>query len=142
MVVSLGQEYNIGEKLIVMLYTYINHHAGAPDKTKQNHCSCFLPIYSGHQVRWTYQPGSHRRKVTQDFSCTFLLRCAPLFLSRGRIQPFLPLVDREVEFCVLTIQSFSTCWVLFFLFFFSEKKSHLPGFELTSQRARRLRGYF
>ena len=21
---------------------------------------CFLPIYCGHQVRWTYQPGSHR----------------------------------------------------------------------------------
>ena len=44
-------------------------------------CVCFLPIHSGHQVRWTYQPGSHRRKVTQeegrtDFSSTFLLlRC-------------------------------------------------------------------
>ena len=25
---------------------------------------CFLPIHSGHQVRWTYRPGSHRRKVT------------------------------------------------------------------------------
>ena len=34
-------------------------------------CVCFLPIHSGHQVRWTYQPGSHRRKVTQDFSSTF-----------------------------------------------------------------------
>ena len=30
-------------------------------------CVCFLPIHSEHQVRWTYQPGSHRRKVTQDF---------------------------------------------------------------------------
>ena len=40
-------------------------------------CVCFLPIHSGHQVRWTYQPGSHRRKVTQDFSSTFFLRCAP-----------------------------------------------------------------
>ena len=39
-------------------------------------CVCFLPIHSGHQVRWTYQPGSHRRKVTQDFSSTFL-RCVP-----------------------------------------------------------------
>ena len=39
---------------------------------------CFPPIHSGHQVRWTYQPGSHRRKVTQDFSSTFLLlRCVP-----------------------------------------------------------------
>ena len=41
---------------------------------------CFLPIHSGHQ--WTYQPGSHRRKVTQDFSSTFFLRCVPLFFSR------------------------------------------------------------
>ena len=32
-----------------------------------NQYVCFLPIHSGHQVRWTYQPGSHRRKVTQDF---------------------------------------------------------------------------
>ena len=38
-------------------------------------CVCFLPKYSVHQVRWTYQPGSHRRKVTQDFSSTFLLWC-------------------------------------------------------------------
>ena len=40
-------------------------------------CVCFLPIHSGHQIRWTYQPGSHRRKVTQDFSSTFFLRCVP-----------------------------------------------------------------
>ena len=105
-------------------------------------CVCFLPVHSGHQVRRTYQPGSHRRKVTQDFSSTFLLlRCvcvfsspsfwtsssldvpagvtqeeghtgflihlpsavrALIFLAR-RIQPFLSLVDREVEFCVLTV---------------------------------------
>ena len=43
-------------------------------------CVCFLPIHSGHQ--WTYQPGSHRRKVTQDFSSTFFLRCVLLFFSR------------------------------------------------------------
>ena len=43
---------------------------------------CFLLIHSGHQVRWTYQPGSHRRKVTQDFSSTFFLRCVPSFFSR------------------------------------------------------------
>ena len=42
-----------------------------------------LPIHSGHQVRWTYQPGSHRRKVTQDFSSTFLLRCVPFFSREG-----------------------------------------------------------
>ena len=52
-------------------------------------CVCFLPIHSGHQVRWTYQPGSHRRKVTQDFSSTFFLRCVPEFFSReGFSHPF------------------------------------------------------
>ena len=40
-------------------------------------CVCFLPIHSGRQVRWTYQPGSHRRKVRQDFSSTSSLRCVP-----------------------------------------------------------------
>ena len=45
-------------------------------------CVCFLPIHSGHQVRWTYQPGSHRRKVTHDFLSTSFLRCVPLFFSR------------------------------------------------------------
>ena len=34
-----------------------------------------LPIHSGHQVGASYEPGSHRRKVTQDFSSTFFLRC-------------------------------------------------------------------
>ena len=53
------------------------------ERVKSNFCVCvcFLPIHSGHQVRWTYQPGSHRRKVTQDFSSTFL-RCVPKFFSR------------------------------------------------------------
>ena len=34
MVVTLGQQYNTGEKSSVMLYTYINRHAGTPDKNK------------------------------------------------------------------------------------------------------------
>ena len=34
MVVTLGQQYNVGEKPIVVLYTYINHHAGTTDKNK------------------------------------------------------------------------------------------------------------
>ena len=64
-----------------------------------------------------------------------------IFLAR-RIQLLLSLVGREVQFCVLTILSFSTCWAFFyFIFIFSEEKSHLPGFEPTSQRVRRLRGY-
>ena len=47
-------------------------------------CMCFLPIYSVHQAFWTYHPGSHRRKVTQDFSSTFLLRCLRLNFSREK----------------------------------------------------------
>ena len=67
-------------------------------------CVCFLPIHSGHQIRWTYQPGP----VTQEeghtgfFSHLLSAVSALIFLAR-RIQPFLSLVDREVEFCVLTI---------------------------------------
>ena len=34
MVVTLGQQYITGEKPTVMLYTYINRHAGTPDKKK------------------------------------------------------------------------------------------------------------
>jgi hypothetical protein len=48
----------------------------------------FLPIYSGHQDRWTYQPGSHRRKVTKDFSAIFLLRRVPQSFWRGGFSHF------------------------------------------------------
>ena len=85
---------------------------------------------------------SHRRKVTQDFSSTFYLSAvrALIFLAR-RIQPFLSLVGREVEFCVLTIQSFSTRWAFLVLFFsFLVRKIPFAGIELTSQRVRGLRG--
>ena len=33
MVVTLGQQYDVGEKPTVILYTRINHHAGTPNKT-------------------------------------------------------------------------------------------------------------
>ena len=35
MTVTLGQEYNIGEKPTVILYTYINRHAGTPEKQRR-----------------------------------------------------------------------------------------------------------
>ena len=34
MVVTLGQQYNVGKRPIVILYTYINRHAGTPSKTE------------------------------------------------------------------------------------------------------------
>ena len=42
MEITLGQQYNGGEKPNVILYTYINRHAGTPEKivkTKQRQCS-------------------------------------------------------------------------------------------------------
>ena len=40
MVITLGQQYNVGEKPTVILYTYINRHAGTPEKQqKQKQCS-------------------------------------------------------------------------------------------------------
>ena len=35
MVVTLGQQYNVGEKPTVILYTYINRHAGTPEKQQK-----------------------------------------------------------------------------------------------------------
>ena len=65
---------------------------------------------------------------------------ALIFLAR-RIQPFLSLVDREVEFCVRTISSFSTRWAFLFLclacLVFSEKnpvcrdRTHVPTYQVT-----------
>ena len=66
----------------------------------------------------TYQPGSHKRKVTQDFS-TYLPSAvlALIFLAR-RIQPFLSLVDREVEFFCTneSIVLHSSCFLFCFVF--------------------------
>ena len=35
MVVTLGQQYNVEEKPTIMLYIYINRHAGTPEDKKQ-----------------------------------------------------------------------------------------------------------
>ena len=46
MVVTLGQQYNVGEKPIVILYTYINRYAGTPEKQRrQNSTSSNIIIY-------------------------------------------------------------------------------------------------
>ena len=38
-IVTLGQQYNVGEKPTVILYTYIIHHPEPPIITKHKHCS-------------------------------------------------------------------------------------------------------
>ena len=39
MIVTLGQQYSIGEKPTVILYTYINRHAGTPEKQRRQNCT-------------------------------------------------------------------------------------------------------
>ena len=84
MAVTLGQQYNIGEKPTVIL------------------CVC---VFSSHSF-WTSSSLDVPAGVTQEEGHTgfpiHLLSAvrALIFLAR-RIQPFLSLVDREVEFCVL-----------------------------------------
>ena len=60
--------------------------------------------------------------VTQDEGHTGFLHLPSamltLFFLAIRIQPFLSLVDREVEFRVLTNQPFSICCAFFYLFVF------------------------
>ena len=98
---------------------------------------CAFPVHSGHQVRWTYRPESHRRKSTQDFLSTFLLRCVPYFFSREGFSHSFPSSIAKSIFCVLTISPL----VVFVLFcFFSEKnlvyrdRTHVP----TCQKVTRL----
>ena len=80
-------------------------------------CVCVFFFRSSH-LFWTSSSLDAPAGVTQEeanaglFSSTFFLQCMSLFLAI-RIQPFLPLVDREVEVGVLTIKSFSSCWALF-----------------------------
>ena len=97
-------------------------------------CVCFLPIYSGRQVRWMYQPGSHRRKVTQDFSSTFLLRC----MREGFSRSFPSSTVKSNLVYYRFNRSPLVGHLHFYFLFFGEEKSQLPGGELTSQRVRRL----
>ena len=65
---------------------------------------------------------------------------ALIFLAR-RIQPFLSLVDREVEFCVLNdLIVLHPLGILFSFFSFLVSIIPFAGLELTSQRVRELRG--
>ena len=42
MVGTLGQQYNIGEKPTVILYTYMNRHAGTPEKQRIKYVVMFV----------------------------------------------------------------------------------------------------
>ena len=122
------------EEPVCYITKYYLHH-------KKIHCCV---VFSSHSF-WTSSPLDVPAGVTQEEGHTgFLIHLlsavrALMFLARS-IQPFLSLVDREVEFCVLTIYSFSTRWTFFFSFFLV-RKIPFAGIELTSQRVRRLHGH-
>ena len=103
---------------------------------KETMCVCVC-VFSSHPF-WTSSSLDVPAGVTQEEGHTGFLIHLPsavralIFVAR-RIQPFLSLVDREVEFCVLTIESFSTRWAFLFWFLvLSEKnpvcrdRTHVP----------------
>ena len=105
-------------------------------------CVC---VFSSHSF-WTSSSLDVPAGVTEEEGHTgFLIHLlsavrALIFLAR-RIQQFLSLVDREVEFCVLTILIVLHPLGIFILFFsFLVRKIPFAGIELTSQRVRGLRG--
>ena len=106
-------------------------------------CVCCHPICSGRQACGRTSRGHTGGSSYKIPPPSFLGAC--LDFPARRIQPFLSHVDRDIEFCVLTNKSFSTCWaflffsfLLFFFFFFWRGKIPVrvtaPRFEPTSQR--------
>ena len=93
MEITLGQQHNVGEKPTVILYTYTNRHA--------------VFVFPSHSF-WTSSsldvpPGVTQEEGHTGFLIHLLSAVRALITLARRIQPFLSLVDREVEFCVLTI---------------------------------------
>ena len=111
------------------------------DQTRQ--CVC---VFSSHSF-WISSSLDVPAGVTQEEGHTgFLIHLlsavrALIFLAR-RIQPFLSLVDGEVDFCVLTICLIVLHLLGIYILFFSFLVRKIPfaGIELTSQRVRGLRG--
>ena len=107
-------------------------------------CVCVFSSYSF----WTSNSLDVPAGVTQEEGHTgFFIHLsavrALIFLAR-RMQPFLSLVDREVESCVLPgndlivlhpLGIFYFCFLVFLV-----RKIPFAGVELTSQRVRGLRG--
>ena len=94
---------------------------------------CVFCVFCSHSF-WTSSSLDVPAGVTQEeghigffIHLTSAMR-ALIFIAK-RIQPFLSLVDREVELGIL------------FFILFLVRKIPFAGIELTSQRVRRLRGY-
>ena len=105
-------------------------------------CVCFFS-----HLFWTSSSSGVPAGVTQKEGHTGFLIHLPsavralIFLAR-RIQPFLSLVDRGSRILCTNIPIVLHLLGDFLLIFSVRKNPSLPGFELTSQRVRRLRGYY
>ena len=107
-------------------------------------CVCVC-VFSSHSF-WTSSSLEVPAGVTQKEGHTgFLIHLlsavrALIFIAR-RIQPFLSLVDREVDFlCTNDLEPNRSPPVEHFHFSFLVRKIPFAGIELTSQRVRGLRG--
>ena len=65
MVVTLGQKYNIGEKPTVILYTYINRHAGTQEKQRRQN-STSIKYDRNNILLQPVAPVAQRYHVTSD----------------------------------------------------------------------------
>ena len=103
---------------------------------------CFVCVFSSLYILDVKFVGNASRGHTGFLIHLPSAVLALIFLAR-RIQPFLSLVNCDVEFlCTNDSIVLHLLGIFIFIFyFFSEEKSQLPRFEVTSQRVRRLRGY-
>ena len=69
MEITLGQQYNVGEKPTVILYTYINRHAGAPENVKTKQLQCSTP---SHMVVIIYYYIGYKYTATTWYLIGFL----------------------------------------------------------------------
>ena len=107
---------------------------------------CVLCVFSSHLL-WTssslymYQPGSQRRKVTQDFSSTFHLRCMPLFFSREGFSRSFPSSTVKSNFVYYRFNPSPLVGHFYFYFLFLVGKIQVTGIRThvpTCQKVTRL----
>ena len=94
----------------------------------------FLPIHSGHQVRWTYQPGSHRIFHPPSFCGA----CLNVSREKDSAIPF-PHRPRRRILCTNDLIVLHSLGIFIFLFFSEENsvcrdRTHVP----TCQKVTRL----
>ena len=77
MQVTLGQQYNVGEKPTVILYIYINRHAGMSEPTTTLFLACASPYYRVNadvrtdRVQTDFNRGRGSVQTAKTFDCFF-----------------------------------------------------------------------